>query len=183
MRYLVSGPAWIASAGFLGGLNGAADWGGGDANVLAPEFAAVMPPDAFTQRAGIGGGLRARHGDRLSWYACHAATCWGVASTGMPLRIVEARYQRNSYTGVPPESRTIVPSALRTGFHILDTLRGLPAFCQAADAILPRSTASSYSGPERSRICVCSSAWRSIPQVMHCWRGAHGRQFVSFPQI
>jgi hypothetical protein len=38
----------------LGGLNGAADWGGGDANVLAPEFAAVMPPDAFTRRAGRG---------------------------------------------------------------------------------------------------------------------------------
>jgi hypothetical protein len=54
VRYLVSGPAVDRLGWILGGLNGAADWGGGDANVLAPEFAAVMPPDAFTQRAGSG---------------------------------------------------------------------------------------------------------------------------------
>jgi hypothetical protein len=37
--------SWI-----LEGLNGAADWGGDAADVLAPEFAALVPPDVFAER-------------------------------------------------------------------------------------------------------------------------------------
>jgi predicted kinase len=50
VRYLVSGPAVERLSWILDGLNGAADWGGDAADVLAPEFAALMPPDAFTER-------------------------------------------------------------------------------------------------------------------------------------
>lgn len=34
----------------LDGLNGAADWGSDASNVLAPESAALVPPDAFAER-------------------------------------------------------------------------------------------------------------------------------------
>jgi len=51
VRYLVSSPAMERLGWILDGLNGAAGWGGGDdANVFAPEFAALVPPDVFTQR-------------------------------------------------------------------------------------------------------------------------------------
>jgi predicted kinase len=50
MRYLFSGPATDRIGWILDGLNGAADWGGDAADVLAPEFAALVPPDVFTDR-------------------------------------------------------------------------------------------------------------------------------------
>jgi predicted kinase len=50
MRYLASGPAVDRLGWILDGLNGAADWGGDAADVLAPEFAALVPPDVFTER-------------------------------------------------------------------------------------------------------------------------------------
>ena len=50
MRYLVSSPAMDRLGWILDGLNGAADWGGDAADVLAPEFAALVPPDAFAER-------------------------------------------------------------------------------------------------------------------------------------
>jgi predicted kinase len=50
MRYLVSSPATDRLGWILDGLNGAADWGGDAADVLAPEFAALVPPDAFAER-------------------------------------------------------------------------------------------------------------------------------------
>ena len=50
MRYLVSSPAVDRLGWILDGLNGVADWGGDAADVLAPEFAALMPPDAFAER-------------------------------------------------------------------------------------------------------------------------------------
>ncbi|HEX7159903.1 MAG TPA: Cpe/LpqF family protein [Trebonia sp.] len=50
MRYLVSSPAVDRLGWILDGLNGAADWGSDAADVLAPEFAALVPPDAFAER-------------------------------------------------------------------------------------------------------------------------------------
>jgi predicted kinase len=50
VRYLVSSPATDRLGWILDGLNGAADWGGDAADVLAPEFAALIPPDAFAAR-------------------------------------------------------------------------------------------------------------------------------------
>jgi hypothetical protein len=50
VRYLVSSPAVDRLGWILDGLNGAADWGGDAAGVLAPEFAALVPPDVFTER-------------------------------------------------------------------------------------------------------------------------------------
>jgi predicted kinase len=50
VRYLVSGPAMDRLDWILDGLNGAADWGGDAAEVLAPEFAALVPPEVFTER-------------------------------------------------------------------------------------------------------------------------------------
>jgi hypothetical protein len=50
VRYLVSSPAMDRLGWVLDGLNGAAGWGGDAADVLAPEFAALVPPDAFTER-------------------------------------------------------------------------------------------------------------------------------------
>lgn len=50
MRYLVSSPAVDRLGWILDGLNGAAGWGGDAADVLAPEFAALVPPDAFAER-------------------------------------------------------------------------------------------------------------------------------------
>ena len=50
MRYLVSSPAMDRLGWILDGLNGAADWGSDAAGVLAPEFAALVPPDVFTER-------------------------------------------------------------------------------------------------------------------------------------
>jgi hypothetical protein len=37
--------SWI-----LDGLNGVADWGADAADMLAPEFAALVPPDVFAER-------------------------------------------------------------------------------------------------------------------------------------
>jgi len=57
VRYLVSSPALERLGWILDGLNGAAGWGGGAADVFAPEFAALVPPDVFAehvrQRAAI----------------------------------------------------------------------------------------------------------------------------------
>jgi predicted kinase len=50
VRYLVSGPAMDRLGWILDGLNGAAGWGGDAADVLAPEFTALVPPDTFTGR-------------------------------------------------------------------------------------------------------------------------------------
>jgi hypothetical protein len=50
VRYLVCSPAVDRLGWILDGLNGAGDWGGDAADVLAPEFAALVPPDAFTER-------------------------------------------------------------------------------------------------------------------------------------
>jgi predicted kinase len=49
VRYLVSSPAMDRLGWILDGLNGAADWGGDATDVLAPEFAALVPPHAFTE--------------------------------------------------------------------------------------------------------------------------------------
>jgi hypothetical protein len=50
VRYLVSGPAMDRLGWILDGLNGAVDWGSDAAEVLAPEFAALVPPEVFTER-------------------------------------------------------------------------------------------------------------------------------------
>ena len=50
MRYLVSSPAMDRLGWILDGLNGAADWGSDAADILAPEFVALVPPDVFTER-------------------------------------------------------------------------------------------------------------------------------------
>jgi predicted kinase len=50
VRYLISSPATDRLGWILDGLNGAADWGSDAADVLAPEFAALVPPDAFAER-------------------------------------------------------------------------------------------------------------------------------------
>lgn len=50
MRYLVSGPAMDRLGWILDGLNDAPQWGTDAAEVLAPEFAALVPPDVFTGR-------------------------------------------------------------------------------------------------------------------------------------
>ena len=50
MRYLVSSPAVDRLGWLLDGLNGAGDWGNDAADVLAPEFMALVSPDAFTER-------------------------------------------------------------------------------------------------------------------------------------
>jgi predicted kinase len=50
VRYLASSPALDRLGWILDGLNGAADWGSDAADVLAPEFAALVPPDVFTER-------------------------------------------------------------------------------------------------------------------------------------
>jgi predicted kinase len=50
VRYLFSGPATDRIDWILDGLNGAPDWGGDAADVLAPEFAALVPPDVFADR-------------------------------------------------------------------------------------------------------------------------------------
>ena len=50
MRYLVSGPAMDRLGWILDGLNGAVDWGSDAADVLAPEFAALVPPEVLTER-------------------------------------------------------------------------------------------------------------------------------------
>jgi predicted kinase len=50
VRYLVSGPAMDRLGWILDGLNGADGWGGDAADVLAPEFAALVPPDVFAER-------------------------------------------------------------------------------------------------------------------------------------
>jgi len=50
VRYLVSSPAVDRLGWLLDGLNGAGDWGDDAADVLAPEFTALVPPDAFTER-------------------------------------------------------------------------------------------------------------------------------------
>ena len=55
MRYLVSSPAMERLGWFLDGLNGAAGWGGDAANMFAPEFAALVPPDVFTERVRLPG--------------------------------------------------------------------------------------------------------------------------------
>jgi hypothetical protein len=49
VRYLVSGPAMDRLGWILDGLNGAADWGGDAADVLAPEFTARVAPDGSMQ--------------------------------------------------------------------------------------------------------------------------------------
>jgi predicted kinase len=50
VRYLVSSPAVDRLGWILDGLNGAPGWGGDAADVLAPEFAALVSPEAFTER-------------------------------------------------------------------------------------------------------------------------------------
>jgi len=50
VRYLVSSPAMERLGWILDGLNGAADWGGDAADVFAPEFAALVPPEVFAER-------------------------------------------------------------------------------------------------------------------------------------
>ena len=50
MRYLFSSPAVDRLGWILDGINGAAGWGGDVADVLAPEFAALVPPEVFTER-------------------------------------------------------------------------------------------------------------------------------------
>lgn len=52
VRYLVTSAAMDRLGWLLDGLNGAAGWGADAADVLAPEFAAVMPPDRFVERVG-----------------------------------------------------------------------------------------------------------------------------------
>ena len=47
---MVSSPAVDRLGWILDGINGAAGWGGDVADVLAPEFAAVVTPDVFTER-------------------------------------------------------------------------------------------------------------------------------------
>jgi hypothetical protein len=49
MRYLVSSPAMDRLGWVLDGLNGEAGWGGDAADVLAPEFAALVPADRFAE--------------------------------------------------------------------------------------------------------------------------------------
>jgi len=50
VRHLVSGPATDRLDWILDGLNDDADWGGDAADVLAPQFAALLPPEAFAAR-------------------------------------------------------------------------------------------------------------------------------------
>ena len=50
MKYLAASPATDRLGWLLDGLNGVPGWGGDAAGVLAPEFAAVMPPDRFAER-------------------------------------------------------------------------------------------------------------------------------------
>jgi predicted kinase len=50
VRYLVSSPAMDRLGWILDGLNGAESWGADAHDVLAPEFAALVPPDTFTER-------------------------------------------------------------------------------------------------------------------------------------
>lgn len=50
MQHLVSSPAVDRLGWILDGINGAAGWGGDVADVLAPEFAALVPPEVFAER-------------------------------------------------------------------------------------------------------------------------------------
>jgi hypothetical protein len=50
VRYLVSGPAMDRLGWILDGLNGAVDWGSDAAEVLAPEFAELVPPEVLAKR-------------------------------------------------------------------------------------------------------------------------------------
>jgi hypothetical protein len=50
VRHLVSSPATERLGWIIDGLNGAAGWGGDAADVLAPELAALVPPDVFAER-------------------------------------------------------------------------------------------------------------------------------------
>ena len=50
MRYLVSSPALDRLAWILDGINDVAGWGDDVADVLAPEFTALVPPEVFTER-------------------------------------------------------------------------------------------------------------------------------------
>lgn len=50
MRYLSASPAAGRLEWILDGLNGTEAWGCDAAEVLAPEFAAIVPPDRFTGR-------------------------------------------------------------------------------------------------------------------------------------
>jgi predicted kinase len=49
VKYLATSPATDRLGWILDGLNGAAGWGGDAADVLAPEFAARVPPDLFAE--------------------------------------------------------------------------------------------------------------------------------------
>jgi predicted kinase len=50
VRYLVANAAMDRLGWILDGLNGSAGWGTDAADVLAPEFAAIVPPDQFAER-------------------------------------------------------------------------------------------------------------------------------------
>jgi len=50
VRYLLASPAMERLGWILDGLNGAAGWGADAADVFAPEFAELVPPDVFTGR-------------------------------------------------------------------------------------------------------------------------------------
>ncbi len=50
MRYLAASAAADRLDWILDGLNGTADWGADAADVLAPEFSALMPPGTFAER-------------------------------------------------------------------------------------------------------------------------------------
>jgi len=50
VKYLATSPATDRLGWILDGLNGAAGWGGDAADVLAPEFAALVPPEMFAAR-------------------------------------------------------------------------------------------------------------------------------------
>jgi hypothetical protein len=49
VKYLATSAATDRLGWLLDGLNGAASWGGDAADVLAPEFAALVPPDLFAE--------------------------------------------------------------------------------------------------------------------------------------
>lgn len=50
VKYMVASPAMDRLCWILDGLQGTAGWGGDAADVLAPEFAALLPPDRFAER-------------------------------------------------------------------------------------------------------------------------------------
>jgi len=50
VRYLVANAAMDRLGWILDGLNGSAGWGADAADVLAPELAAMVPPDQFAER-------------------------------------------------------------------------------------------------------------------------------------